>query len=527
MKREIKFRRLAPAILAALAFLPPTAAEAVAVPGGAAVQQRADENRRHAIAGDWLARLRGAFVAAEAAVRDRDFAEGPVDEELADWTDWGFRGRYCGDALVVWLDRDPPALGRTAPSRLAARGAHRTQAGNRVSLRGETAALPACMAGVVPAGRPAVHAEIAPQELAEARNLREERRTLACPEGREGNGIVQVRYLRAGPGPDDEPEQALGWTTVRDECTNERTLRTEGTGRLQIRHRPCGAGWTGLVTEERSGHQRRLLNRENEVLQTRNAWGDWQATGNNCRLSAGAPRRAGGQTGGSGSPGEPSDRMVWRDDSGGITVDPDRIHRTEQVSPHSLAYQEFERKGLERRMAAQQARQQREARQRSRNSGDDNDRGRSGGGGGGGGGGASYGGSGTSESGGYCFGAGTLVLMADGSRKPIEDVRLGDILMAFDGLGELEPRAVIGRREQIRDVVSLGGTLVTPDHKFLQPDGSFLAVGTIAPDGSLVLADGTDAPMPLLVPIGPMPVYDITVEGLSTYVANGWRVHNW
>ena len=128
---------------------------------------------------------------------------------------------------------------------------------------------------------------------------------------------------------------------------------------------------------------------------------------------------------------------------------------------------------------------------------------------------------------GVCFGAGTLVLMGDGSSRPIEHIRLGDVVMAFEGLGPLEPRAVIGRREQIREVVSVGGTLATADHPFLRPDGSFTPIGEIGAEGRLIVSDGTDRPAPVIVPVGVMPVYDITVEGLGTYVADGWRVHNW
>lgn len=43
---------------------------------------------------------------------------------------------------------------------------------------------------------------------------------------------------------------------------------------------------------------------------------------------------------------------------------------------------------------------------------------------------------------GTCFVAGTPILMADGSLKPIETVHLEDRVMAFDGAGPLEPREV-------------------------------------------------------------------------------------
>lgn len=41
-----------------------------------------------------------------------------------------------------------------------------------------------------------------------------------------------------------------------------------------------------------------------------------------------------------------------------------------------------------------------------------------------------------------CFTSKTPVLMADGTERPIEDIVVGDLVMAFDGFGPLEPAAV-------------------------------------------------------------------------------------
>ena len=43
----------------------------------------------------------------------------------------------------------------------------------------------------------------------------------------------------------------------------------------------------------------------------------------------------------------------------------------------------------------------------------------------------------------HCFVRGTPVLLADGNRKPIEQIEVGDIVFAFDELGELQPRRVL------------------------------------------------------------------------------------
>ena len=126
-----------------------------------------------------------------------------------------------------------------------------------------------------------------------------------------------------------------------------------------------------------------------------------------------------------------------------------------------------------------------------------------------------------------CFGAGTPIAMADGPPKPIEKIRLGDIVLAYDGLGVLQPKAVIGRREMFAQAISLAGTVVTPDHLFLQTDGTFVPIMEIPSDGHIIDQSGNPVPVPTRAPLGTTIVYDITVQGLSTYVAAGWRVHNW
>jgi hypothetical protein len=81
-----------------------------------------------------------------------------------------------------------------------------------------------------------------------------------------------------------------------------------------------------------------------------------------------------------------------------------------------------------------------------------------------------------------CFPAGTLIAMADGSRKPIELIRAGDRVLGFAGQDPFG-RLVAGRVSKlIRNVterwMSLafldGERLVaTPGHEMLGPDGSF------------------------------------------------------
>ena len=119
------------------------AATTIIAPDGGAAEARESETTRAAIAGDFLYRLRGAFQAAEAFLRGSGFPVGPLNAQLTDWAPYGIRGHYCGNALIVWLaDAAPRGLGDGAAVRISALGAHRTETGGTVSLRGQSELCP-------------------------------------------------------------------------------------------------------------------------------------------------------------------------------------------------------------------------------------------------------------------------------------------------------------------------------------------------------------------------------------------------
>lgn len=97
-----------------------------------------------------------------------------------------------------------------------------------------------------------------------------------------------------------------------------------------------------------------------------------------------------------------------------------------------------------------------------------------------------------------CFLAGTPILMADGQEKPIEDIRVGDMVMSFDpsadqGRGALVPKPVSRTFQNItRSIIDLRGLHMTPGHVCLTDDGRFETIAEILlRDGILVEADGT------------------------------------
>ena len=96
-----------------------------------------------------------------------------------------------------------------------------------------------------------------------------------------------------------------------------------------------------------------------------------------------------------------------------------------------------------------------------------------------------------------CFLAGTQVSMWDGTKKPIELVEAGDLVVSYDKDGTLKPgrvkRTMTNRSRQILDV---HGLMVTPGHVTLCGDGKFNGqhvpiIDILRSDGALVREDGS------------------------------------
>lgn len=124
------------------------------------------------------------------------------------------------------------------------------------------------------------------------------------------------------------------------------------------------------------------------------------------------------------------------------------------------------------------------------------------------------------------FSSDTLVLMADGSKKPIEDIEVGDKVIATDPeTGEQSARRVVHvwvHEDTLTDLKLDDGTALTTteDHPFWSVDDQRfeptdqLANGerVLGADGILVAVDGLD---PDTARVGF--AYNLTVEGLHTY----------
>ncbi|WP_279626452.1 polymorphic toxin-type HINT domain-containing protein, partial [Polycladidibacter hongkongensis] len=127
-----------------------------------------------------------------------------------------------------------------------------------------------------------------------------------------------------------------------------------------------------------------------------------------------------------------------------------------------------------------------------------------------------------------CFAAGTRILLLSGKEKPIEDVYLGDLVMAFDGFGELVGREVTdlfihGKRS----VIDVDGIKTTPEHPFLTEAGEYAPIGSFKVGDKIVRVDGSLHTIQSITEVpGLHTVYNFTVADLHTYVADGYRVHN-
>jgi len=161
-----------------------------------------------------------------------------------------------------------------------------------------------------------------------------------------------------------------------------------------------------------------------------------------------------------------------------------------------------------------------------------------------------------------CFAGHTPVLMGDGTSKAIQDIRPGDLVASFDasesGRSVLTAARVIRVHENVTDTWMIldESCFVTPDHMFLTGDGEFRKISEIAGGKhDLVLADGAlrkaggrtvvfcednllglpAAELEQVSYVGSAvritkrvgwKTYNLEVDGLHTYVASGYRVHN-
>ena len=130
-----------------------------------------------------------------------------------------------------------------------------------------------------------------------------------------------------------------------------------------------------------------------------------------------------------------------------------------------------------------------------------------------------------------CFPAGVLITMADGSKKPIENISPSDIVLTFKKFGELGPGTVTEVFYHEVDAVlkvthQYGILYVTPNHWIIGSNNLFKEIQEFQVGDELVLESGTLSNILKIERVDDAPVYNFTVPSTQTYIADGIRVHN-
>jgi len=135
--------------------------------------------------------------------------------------------------------------------------------------------------------------------------------------------------------------------------------------------------------------------------------------------------------------------------------------------------------------------------------------------------------------GGGCFPAGTKVRTPAG-RTPIEALAAGDLVTAIDERG----RPVSARIEEVHATTSRlltvhtkrGALMTTNEHPLLSTSGDFVHAAMLTPGETVARSRGGRLRPAQVTGLeqgaGPVVVYNLTVDGPHTFVADGFVVHN-
>tara|TARA_Y100000310_G_scaffold338039_1_gene426637 strand:- start:1842 stop:2516 length:675 start_codon:yes stop_codon:yes gene_type:complete len=135
-------------------------------------------------------------------------------------------------------------------------------------------------------------------------------------------------------------------------------------------------------------------------------------------------------------------------------------------------------------------------------------------------------------SGGNCFVGSTLIRTPEGT-VPIEALGVGDAVMAFDPTtGELSERPLVAvtgplaNKKHLRVQLGDADIFCTSGHPFLTPEG-FVEAGKLHSGSRVVLANNTHEDIKTISGVeSDVPVYNLQVAGVQTFVAQGVVVHN-
>jgi len=133
--------------------------------------------------------------------------------------------------------------------------------------------------------------------------------------------------------------------------------------------------------------------------------------------------------------------------------------------------------------------------------------------------------------GGGCFTAETLVAVPGGQIR-IDEIVVGSSVLSFDDKGEIHSAKVLKvhkhENERVVRYALWGGEFLdaTPNHWVLNQYNAFVEIGTLEADDCVVDSLNQLRPIISRDELGDHTVYNLTVEGRHTFIANGVRVHN-
>ncbi len=131
---------------------------------------------------------------------------------------------------------------------------------------------------------------------------------------------------------------------------------------------------------------------------------------------------------------------------------------------------------------------------------------------------------------GGCFIAGTLILMADGSMKPIEDISAGDMVLTrenawSDELVEVEVMNTV--HHTVGEYLLVNGNLGVTEEHVLFINGQWQLAGALRPGDVLINKDGENVVVDTVEHVRQkVDVYNFETKDKHTYFANGIYVHN-
>ena len=133
------------------------------------------------------------------------------------------------------------------------------------------------------------------------------------------------------------------------------------------------------------------------------------------------------------------------------------------------------------------------------------------------------------ESGG-CFVEGTKVLMGDETTKNIEDVNVGDVVSTFaqDGSGELITARVLKTHSAtVNGYLTINNTLKVTDNHIVWVNNTWKRAGDVRIGDKMRDGNGKEIIVKSMQwHSDKKQVYNLIVEGVHTYIAQGYFVHN-